>query len=352
MATTPNVGSWSSMTATINEIKSPNNFVWNMLYAGTEDPQFTDTIELSFWRRGRKIAPFVRKNGSAIMTDTHAESFAQVEPPNIRIKRPMEASALINQRRAGSVIFPTSGQQSSAMQTQMARELQNMADDIANSEEYLACLSLQGEISYEVADGEVFTITFPRSAGNDVTLSGADLWDAGGTEDIEGDFQDAAEAINDGVSLGCTDAICGALAADQFRTNAIVRATLDNRNIDAGTLLLRERFRQSGALFLGSFYNGINVWRYARTVDVNGSTVDLIRSKYVEFIAATREAQFTAYYGPIADMKALGSRQFVGKRFSKSWEVEDPSVRWVLAHTRPLPVPRRPDATYSLKVLA
>jgi hypothetical protein len=58
------------------------------------------------------------------------------------------------------------------------------------------------------------------------------------------------------------------------------------------------------------------------------------------------------YYGAIPDLKALQGRLFRGKRFSKSWEQEDPSVMWQLLHSRPLPVTRRPDSMVSMKVVS
>ena len=110
------------------------------------------------------------------------------------------------------------------------------------------------------------------------------------------------------------------------------------------------QFSEDGAIFLGSFC-GIRFWSYPRQVKVAGSMTDLIRAKYAEFVCRVPAAEFTLYYGAIHDWKALQNRSFVGERFSKSWEDEDPSVRQLLTHSRPLPVPRRMGAVYSLKVV-
>jgi hypothetical protein len=52
-------------------------------------------------------------------------------------------------------------------------------------------------------------------------------------------------------------------------------------------------------------------------------------------------------------MKAIGAGQVLSsKRFSKSWEVEDPSARMLLLESNPMPVMRRPNATVSIQVVA
>jgi hypothetical protein len=80
--------------------------------------------------------------------------------------------------------------------------------------------------------------------------------------------------------------------------------------------------------------------------------VPLIRPGYVEFVANSPAAEFVTYYGAIEDMQAIGAgRVLQSRRFSKSWEVEDPSARMLLVESNPLPVMRRPGATVSMSVL-
>ena len=74
--------------------------------------------------------------------------------------------------------------------------------------------------------------------------------------------------------------------------------------------------------------------------------------KYAEFVTATPAAEMIEYFGAIPDMKALQGRLYVAQRFSKAWEVEDPSSIMNLTHSRPLPVARRPDSTVSMKVVS
>lgn len=345
MVDSKDVLTWQSLTAMINEIKSPGSFLKNLLFSQNVETLSTETIELSYLSGDREIAPFVRKNGEAIMVAGYGETYATVEAPNIRIKRPLTPHPTLFDRKPGTVIFPRGNEQISAVQAHIARDGQKLADHITNTEEWMAAMAIRGTISYEVEDGEVFTITYPKPAGNTFTVS--PLWTT--TSFPEADFQTAGELISDEVGLVPTDAIFGRTAADAFIKNARVSSLLDNRRTDFGFMELQNQFRDDGALYMG-FYGGVRCWRYGRSINVSGSAVRLIRDNYVEFVCATPAAQNVAYYGAIPDWDAFEDGKFQGQRFSKSWKQEDPSVRQLLAHSRPLFVPRRPGSMVSMIV--
>jgi len=343
---------WATLTATVNEMKSPNQFLRRLLYSN-HVPVNTEDIEIGMLTKGREAAPFVKKNGEATMVAGHSESFQTVSPTNIRIKRPLTPSELLYGRRPGTTVYIDSGSQISAIQEHIARDMQVMADYTTNAEEYLVSMALQGTISYVSEDQEAFTITYPRSAGHTVTLS--TFWDDGTPTNVrmEADVFLVKKLLSDAVGLSPTDCILGSEAVTEFQA-LIARGdikVLDQRNVTGGTVTFTEQFSQDGAIFLGEAF-GIRFWAYIRTVLVNGVSTSLIRPKYAEFVSVSPASERTMYYGAIPDMKALQGRKFQGERFSKSWEVEDPSSYMTLIHSRPLPVPRRPDATVSMKVVS
>jgi len=353
MPTSADVLSWSSLTPAVNEVKSPNSFIKELLFSRAVTVP-TRNIEVSLISRSRRIAPFVQRNGAALMTEGRNESFRVFQPAHIRVKRPMTPSELLTKRRAGSVIFPGADGISEAMRQYMADELSYLMLDIDESEEYLAAGALRGAISYASGDEAAFTVTYPRSASHSYALGAGDRWNET-TSQKRRDFLDAAQLINDDVGLNCTDVILGADAADAFLADASAELTtqLELRRLSTGTIDLTQQFQESGAMFLGEYVHGIRVWRYARQTEVAGAAYDLIRPKFAEFVCRSPAAQFVTYYGAIEDMKAIGAgRVLQSRRFSKSWEEEDPSARMLLVESNPLPVPRRPDATVSVQVLA
>ena len=351
MASSADVLHYTTLTEAINEQKAPNNFLKNRFF-GRDITVPTRHIELSYTRRGRLIAPFVKRNGAAIMTVGRAESFANVEPPHIRIKRPMSPSDLMVNRRPGGVIFASGEDIGSAMRQYMADEMEMMLDDVTNSEEYLSALAIRGSITYAAQDEATFTVVSPRTATHDFALAGADRWDQTNSSPRK-TFKTVMQLVNEDVGLGVTDVVMGADAAEAFLSNPESNTLLDVRRFNTGTLDFNQQFQQDGALFLGTYVGGIMIWMYPRQVSVGSTAVDLVRSKYAEFIARTPAAQFVTYYGAIEDMKAIGPGKVLqSKRFSKSWEEEDPSARMLLVESNPLPVMRRPDASCSVQVIS
>lgn len=349
---TPNELKVSTLTRAINEIKNPRKFVFNLLY---NNPVLlgTNTAELSYLVRGRQIAPFVRRGAAGVLVKGHSERFETVSVPHIRIKRPMTPTDLLDKRRPGNPIFITPNEQSSMIREYVARELANMDDDISHAEEYLACMALRGAVSYVSADEESFKVTFPRSAANDVTLTGTDLW-TNSASDPRKNFLYAAETVNDACSIQVTDVLLGKNAAEAFVNNSKVQTLLDNRRVEAGGMNLTNSLDSDGALLLGTFGTGnIRVWRYSSQLALpDGTSFDCIRPDYAEFVSRSPSKEWVTYYGAIEDMKAIGDGQVLrARRFAKSWEVEDPSARWMLAMSNPLPCPRRPDASVSMKVV-
>jgi len=354
MAETRDVLSWASMTAMVNELKTPHRFIRDLLFSDNQ-PKATETLEIGILVGDRMVAPFVRRGAEAIEITPFQERFYNVTAPNIRIKRHLEASELLFVRRVGHVIHAEEGDIVDAASEHIARTSLRLVQVVDEAEEYLCAQAIRGVISYTVDGEETFTITFPRTASHAVTLT--NFWD-GGMSAIEFDFRTAMNLVATDTGLSVTDVILGSEATTSFLANAAVQALLDNRRIEAGGLNLNRGFEMSGALYLGVF-RGIRVWSYSRATQVPSSAglktlaaFDLVRPKYAEFVVADVAAENVMYYGAIPDIKALQGRLFRGRRFSKSWEQEDPSVMWQLLHSRPLPVMRRPDSTVSMKVIS
>lgn len=346
---------WQTLTAAVNEMKSPNQFLKKFLFSA-HDAVNTEDIELSTLTKDRSMAPLVRKNGEAVLVGGHDETFITISPPNIRIKRPFTPSELLFGRRPGTVIYPTRDQQLSAIQQHIARDMQVMSDMVTNTEEYLCAMAIQGVISYSVSDEESYQLTYPIPSANKVTLS--TFWDDATPANVqlEENFNTAKKLMSDAVGLGVTDAIMGASAAQYFRRVVKAQMTTGTGQMwNPGRVELGRQYSDDGVIYIGN-YCGIDCWEYSRTIPVpNGSgttTTDLIRTKYVEFVSTSPASERVLYYGAIADLDALEAQLWQGERFAKSWMQKDPSAMLALLASRPLPALRRPGAQVSFKVIS
>lgn len=339
---------WRTLTATVNEMKTPNSFLTKLLFQTTQTVP-TESIEIGLIESDRSMAPFVKKNGQAISVGGVGEKAQNITPPNIRIKRPFEAADTFFRRRVGTEVF----QQTTPLtpiQQHIARQLFRMESLVTNTEEWLVAMAIRGQIDYSVDDLDAWQITFPKPAGNTVTPSV--FWDQANSDPAL-DFLTAKKLVADEVGLQVTDCVMSESAAREFLTHPEVLKQLDNKGLQVGGLSFAEQFRDDGAIYLGIF-SAVRCWMYHRTVkDYTGAAVPMIRDKYVEFFAVTPAAENTMYYAAIPDWDLFGDGGSIEtKRFSKSWIEKDPSLRVILLHTRPLPVPRRPGSMVSWKAIS
>lgn len=344
---------WVALTAAINAMKSPNRFLQRLLW-GNHLTLPVEDIELGTRIAGRDIAPFIRKNGEAVLVSGTSTKFATVAGPNIRIKQPHNPSNYFN-RQPGTQILLADGQtQVSAVNEAIAADLAYMDSLITNATEYLCSRALQGSIQFAVEDQEVITITVPRSAGNSITLSV--FWDTGGASARPlQNIHTVKEVMSEAEGLAPTDAICGAAAAhallELHEAGHIKLLGLQPTQPSAGMIDWNTAFSDDGVIFLGTLA-GVRFWQYSRTANLNGVATAMIRDKWVEFVSVGPASERVLYYAGIADVEAFEGGLLRSEKFSKSWVQKDPSVRMYLAHSRPLPWSRKPDSTVSMKVVS
>jgi hypothetical protein len=347
MAPLPEILEWYSLTDMVNEFKSPNNFLLSLKF-GRSQTLATENIVYRTQSKDRKVSPFVEKGHESIMSGGYSASEVNFTAPNIRIRRPLEACDLLFRRNAGQTIFADGSTQSEAAAAEVALQLQALNDEVANAEEWLAAMAIQGVITYSTPDEASYTINMNKPAGNTIVL--ATFWDNALATPVT-DIMLARRTMHDAIQLNPTVAVLGADAADVFVESQAIRDLLDPRRLDSGPLTITQDIMDSGAMFLGSFM-GIDWFAYTRQVEVGGASVDLIRPKYVEFMSVSPQAQDVLYYAGIADLDANDQGTIATKRFSKSWRQPDPSIQQILVSSRPLPIMKRPASVVSMKVVA
>lgn len=343
--------SFTTITSVIDRMRPANQFLKNFLFSARVSLP-TETIELSSESKGREMAPFVAKGAEGVFVGGWTEGFQTVQGPNIRIKRALNPHDTAFRVFPGTHKYENSGRQAIARARSM--NLRVLSDYISNSEEWLVSQALQGVISYATAGQDVFTITFPSPAANNITLS--TFWNDATPANVK--FLENIHVVkqvanNEGFTM--TDAILGSEASTAFRAlvegGHIKPLSLPNTFVSTGTATFTSQFNADGAIFLGELA-GIRFWEYSRTVLMNGVATSLIRPKWVEFVSSDNTTSGRVlYYAAIPDMAAPGGL-FQGERFAKEFAIDDPSSLVQLAHSRPLPVLRRPESKVSMKVVS
>lgn len=357
---TDNYLGWAFLTGAINEVKPTASFMTSLFFPQRRTVP-TEVIEMSYLDGDRKLAPFVAVNGEAVSVAGRTHRFANVMAPNIRIKRPMEAYQFLIRRQPGTPVFVGSADVLASYRQALADDVQIMADLIQNRLEWMCSeMAVKAKLTYSVSEGDNFEVTIPRAAalgGNTgVALTTTNRWGysfsgasftEGTTSDPAYDFGQAKFQLSKH-GVVPTIAVMGRRAAQAFMSHSKVRELMDYARLTAGTLTLQNQFIAQGAIPYGTFC-GIQVWEYSRTyINDAGSEVPFLGDDMVIFLSAEAQANNVIYYGAIPDHDAVEGGLLQTEIFSKSWMEKDPSIRVQLAHTRPLPCPRRPNTVYVL----
>lgn len=246
--------------------------------------------------------------------------------PYIREKKVIEAAAIINPRSLGEVYVTSGNGIQEAKRQAIATDLQDLKNRILRREEWMASqLLTTGKIIY--ADEWVsFALDFQMPSSHKPVLSGLALWGASGA-DILGNLNTWSTLIQRATGRPGADVIMGETAAMAFLKDPTIHKLLDNNNLPAGRITI-----DVTAADLGTF-GGFRFRRHSElyTAD-DGTTKNYMPENGILMLPTGFRTD--RLFGVIPEVGQLYADPF----FSKSWEEQDPSVLWILAAARPLPI--------------
>lgn len=300
----------------------------------------TETIDVDVISGGRKILPFVKNSAQGTIIEALSGEMRSVKAPRLRPKKPFTAVQLLTQRGPGKMYYASGGDVNQERNRKIGEELADLRNRVDTTIEFMCAQSLKG--SYTVTnDGQTFEIDFGMASANKPVLGSGSGWNESGG-DVMGDIDDWATIIQNATGFAPDMAFCGGNVVKALRSNTEVKAQLDNRRVNAGGM----QWDVSNA-YIGNL-NGIDMYRYGMSyTDLSDTDQNFIDSD--AFIMLSSQARFTIEFALILDLDAAA--QIQGEYFSKSWLEKDPSVLWMLAESRPLPVPWQPDAVVYADVI-
>ena len=227
--------------------------------------------------------------------------------------------------------------------------------------DYMAAQAiLNGAITVNYGQGVAVTIDFGRDAGHVVTLGGGARWGDSGVNifnGIQGWIDTVANAEFGG---SVTDIILGSAAAVPFMADASATAgslkdRLDTNYRGSEDVAINRGIIRTDPLnpftWLGRLSNGLDVWRYSgpasKFQNSDGSFTDIMDPR--DIVVASRAVDGIRAFGAILD-QAAGLE--VADIFTKMWDQEDPSARFIMSQSAPLTIPVNPNCTLRARVVA
>ncbi len=290
-------------------------------------------------RNARTMAQFNTPNSEANVVQKKGRSQGQASLAYTREKKTFDPTTTMWIREIGSTTALQNAEQA------ILRELQDLVNRVDVLTEYV-CWQALGKgmvvINQENANVDV-DYKFDESNFGTVGVS----WETATPTQMVADFEGWIRQNQRRNRVQLTDAWCSSLTLQR-----IFRAFAENA--EGGGLLMsqgmRDAYFASGMRTLPSFM-GIN-WhvvegQYDSSYDAEpGDFSPFLADDKIIFTALNDGNPVKLVEGPTADFGA--GQGYIGK-YSKTWEVEDPSARWVLLESRWLPVITRPDRIFIIE---
>lgn len=317
-----------------------------------------ETAEIAFDKVNedyRRLAPFVAPNVQGRIQKRKGSSIVSYAPAYVKPKDAVRPNEFFK-RTPGEALITGSMTPEQRKNATIAKLLGEHRIKIDNRVEWMRAKALiDGMVTVEGKDYPKVTIDFNRDASLTVTLTGTAKWDEpSGTSTatpVE-DLQLMRRKINDLTGDVARDYVFG---PDAW---ALFYATLDPKELQNNEIRGSEGTISAfldgleGVEYAGDI-RGVGgaglmrCWVYSQKVleDENTSVLtDILDTNTVVLIGSG--VQGVDCYGAIEDLDSLVATKY----FPKIYDEKDPSVRYLLTQSAPLPVPKQINCTAKLVV--
>jgi hypothetical protein len=324
-----------TMLAALEQMLPAQSFILDLFFRTIETSQ-TKYVDIDIMKGKRRMAPFVNPRLEGKMIEKRGYTTFTYAPPYIKPKMITTADEILK-RQMGQTIYSSGGSPASYAQMQLGKDLAEMDEMILRREEWMAIQALQTGKIPVVGEGVDDEIDFSMAANHLVTLSGGSLWSATSTATPIENLEDWAERILQDSGLTVDTIIMGKNAARYFINNADVQKKLDFLKMQMVTVAPQKI--KLGARYIGSVDSVADIFVYHDWYydEISGTEKPMLNPNKV--LLGSTQARCTRHYGAIQDLAATGAVP----RFPTSWESKDPSGRFVMLQSAPLPAPHQID---------
>lgn len=342
-----------TLTAKVNVIHPADNFLTKKFF-GNGVPSKTKYVDIVITKGGKEIAPFVSPKLAGKVLKKQGKKLETYEPPLLKPKFVTEAEEILEDN---NTMYASATTPEERAAEELVKDLDDGRGRIDRRVEWMSAGALLNGTITVKGDGVEDEIDYTRNASNTKVLSGTALWSDVDNSDPRKNLSDWQEEVFDRSGVRPTEVVFGKDVANAYSKHPKVTAAFDKKWIDRGEL--RPEVLEDGVTYIGYDRElDLKMYKYVGKYtdpDTGTDTAYLPADKLILGSEPSRTGAHIAY-GGIADFKAfkkegMNINLFVGEIFAKSYEEDDPSVRFVLLQSKPLPIPGNVDATMSAKAV-
>lgn len=311
------------LTIAINKMRPFTTRALDLVF-GRKKGQLSSMFAWDIKASNERILKNLRVSDAAQVTNGVKRKTVTCEAPRFSEKRFIGADKLDAARKAGEMGVEL-------MKEKIADEQFDMRGDVDRTREFMAIKCLSGQVVDE-SGAVIVDYNFP--AGQKPVLAAGKKWNEGGVDPLV-NFRAWKKYIAQRVAVDKFVALCGSDAMDALIGNEAIG---DKLKYAAGKQIAEE-----GRI---AFLASVQIDEYFGSYrDKDGNIVDMVPANAFILIGIGPDTA-AELYAPTVDLKddaGVGTGKDPNIFFSKSWEEEDPSGKWVKVESRPLPVLFQPE---------
>lgn len=298
----------------------------------------------------RRLAPIVHPLVPGKLVESVGYETKSIKPAYVKDLRVHDATRPFK-RTIGEQIG-TGGDLTNAQRAELAirADLRDQVDMLTRRMEVWASQILRtGTLSMNMLmpDGaeKAIVLNFGRSSDLTITLGAGTYWGEDGVDPFV-DLEDWALDVLQKSGSVVRNIVMDPAAWGVFRNSSLLNKNLDLRRVKAGEIVLStipDHIQYKGND--GTF----DYWVYADWYLADGATSTETAMLPRGTVLGVGDIMGVRHFGAIKDERA-GFQAM--EYFSKSWLIEDPSVRNLLLQSAPVLAPYRPNAGFAATVLA
>lgn len=335
--------STSTLRAIVRDLRMPRAGVLSKYF--TQVSQDTsEEIHFDIDNKPRRIAPFVSPLVAGKVVQGRGFQTATFKPAYVKDKRAFHPSRglkrAMGERIGGGELSPEQ-----RMQLLLVQDLEDQLDMLTRRLEWMAMRALyDGKVTVSGDDYPSVLVDFGRASDQTIVLSGGARWGQAGVKPLDL-LQDWSNKMLKATGVAGRDVIMTVDVWKVFKADADVKTRLDRYR--GNSTMQPDAVLEEGLVFMG-MVDEFAIYCYSSWfVDPATGTETAMLEDGTVIMCGGDAVEGVQHYGAILDHEHLQAEQF----FVKSWTEHDPSMRYLLMQSAPLPVPYRPNATLRATVL-
>jgi hypothetical protein len=341
-----------TMLAALEQRKPPRTFLLDTFFKNSNVSN-SEYIDIDIMKGKRRMAPFVNPRREGKLVEKIGYKTYSYKPPYIKPKMVTTAEDILKKAMGTQIYTPNQGPAQKAAE-ELGKNLRELDEMITRREEWMAAQVLTtGQVDVK-GDGVDENIDFLMEVSHLPVLTGTALWsDSTNAKPLDNlrtwrrrVAQDSGIVPTD-VIMG-TDALEALLACDQIIGSTGGRKGLfDIRRINIGQL--DPKTLPNGVIYYGTITElQLDLWTYDEWyVDEWDNETEKPMMPTDKVLMGSPNARTQRQYGAIQDL----DNTVPVARFPKSWTEKDPSARFVMLQSAPLPSLHQVDAFLCATVL-